>query len=126
MRTMRPGWRRAIGVLAIYAIALHVVLAGLVPVGAGAATVDPLSVICHSVAPAAADRDQGKSIPAPGHGCDHCNLCSVAAPPPAPVTALDISLKPARALHVLRPLNTAVRTARASNPKLARGPPREA
>ena len=123
---MRSGWRKIIGVLAIYAVALHVILAGLVPVGALATTVDPLSVICHSIPAGAADQDQDKSVPTPGHACEHCNLCSTAAPPPAPVTALDIRLAPARVLHVLRPLSTAARTALTSNPKLARGPPQEA
>jgi hypothetical protein len=122
-RTMRSGWQKTVGVLAIYAVALHVILLGLVPVGALAAVpVDPLSAICHSI-PAGIGHDHGPGIPAPGHACDHCNLCTALAPPPAPDTRLAGSLVPARVLHELRPASTTVRMARASDPKLARGPP---
>jgi hypothetical protein len=119
---MRAGWRKIIGVLAIYAVALHVVLAGLMPVAASASTADPLSVICHSV-PAGVAGQQDPGVPHPGHACEHCNLCTALAPPPAPDTPLAGNLAPARLLHVLRPLSTVARTALASDPKLARGPP---
>ena len=118
---MRSGWRKIVGVLAIYAVALHVILMGLIPVGALGATVDPLSVICHS-APAG-QQDQGPSIPAHGHACEHCNLCSALAPPPVPNTRLAGNLLPARVLDVLSPLSTVSRTSLAADPKLARGPP---
>lgn len=118
---MRSGWRKIIGVVAIYAVALHVILTGLAPLAAAAASADPLSVICHSVPAGAPGHDQG--VPAPGHACEHCNLCSALAPPPAPVTSMAVTLAPARVLHVLRPLSTSARTALASDPKLARGPP---
>lgn len=127
MRTPEPLWKRAIGVLAIYAIALHVVLTGLVPAAYAAPTVDPLSVICHSVAPGAADRDHDKNLPAPGEGCcDHCDLCNVLAPPPTPETPLAGTLVPARVLDILIPMSTSVRTSIASNSKRARGPPQAA
>lgn len=120
-RTMRSGWGKITGVVAIYAIALHVILAALVPVGAFGATIDPLSVICHS-APAG-QKDQGQSVPAPSQACEHCNLCSTLAPPPAPETPLVGNLRPAPVLLVLIPLSTATHTSLAANPKLARGPP---
>jgi hypothetical protein len=121
---MRAVWRTITGVLAIYAVALHVILVGLMPIAAGASSADPLSVICHSVPAAAAGQaDQGQSVPQPGHACEHCNLCSTLAPPPAPNTPLAATLMPARVLQVLYPVSTAARTALAASPKLARGPP---
>src|SRR3569833_2730698 len=105
---MRSGWKKIIGLLAIYAVALHVVLAGLMPVGAVAMPLDPLSVICHSVPSAAGPQDHG--VPQPGHACEHCNLCTALAPPPAPDAPLAGQLAPARVLGVLRPLPTAVRS----------------
>jgi hypothetical protein len=122
---MRIGFRRAVSWVAIYAVALHVILLGFASVAANASAVDPFSVICHSVAPAGALGDEAPSKPdlIPGHACDHCNLCNAAAPPPAPDSALLGSLPPARVLHALRPLSTPVRTGTTSDPKLARGPP---
>jgi hypothetical protein len=123
---MRLGWRKITGGVAIYAVALHVVLTGLLPVGAAAASAGPLSVICHSVPAGATGDDHGQTIPAPGHACEHCNLCTAMAPPPAPATPVTGNLAPAPVLHVLRPVSTAARTSLASDPKLARGPPRDA
>lgn len=121
---MRAVWRTITGVLAIYAVALHVILAGLMPAAAAATSADPLSIICHSVPAAAAGQaGQGPSVPQPGHACEHCNLCSTLAPPPAPNTPLAATLMPARVLQVLYPVSTAARTALAASPKLARGPP---
>ena len=119
---MRSGWRKIIGVLAIYTVALHVVLVGLIPFAAAATSTDPLSVICHSV-PAGAAGDQDQGVPQPGHACEHCNLCTALAPPPAPDTPLAGNLAPARVLQVLRPLSTSAHTSLAANLKLARGPP---
>ena len=119
---MRAGWRKIIGVLAIYAVALHVVLIGLIPFAAAAASADPLSIICHSVPPGAAGQ-QDTGVPQPGHACEHCNLCAALSPPPAPDTRLAGNLAPARVLYVLRPLSTSAQTSLAANPKLARGPP---
>jgi hypothetical protein len=123
---MRIGLQKVVSWVAIYAVALHVILLGFASVAAYAsATFDPFSVICHSVAPAGALGDEAPSKPdlIPGHACDQCNLCNAAAPPPAPDSALLGSLPPARVLHALRPLLTPVRTGTTSDPKLARGPP---
>lgn len=108
--------------LAIFAVALHVVLLGLAPISANAA-VDPFSVICHSVTD-----DQGDEAPKsgliPAHACEQCTLCNMVAAPPAPDVALDVTLVPAPLLAVLRPASTPVRAGVTSDPKLARGPPR--
>ena len=81
---MRLLLRRGVTVLAIYAVALHVILLGLALIAANGEIVNPFSVICHSAAPAAAgDEAPGKPDLIPGHACEHCNLCS-AAPPSEP------------------------------------------
>ena len=123
---MRLGLRRSVTLLAIYAVALHIILLVFVPIAANvSAAIDPFSVICNSVAPAGAVGDEAPSKPdlVPGHACDQCNLCNAAAPPPAPASALLGSLPPARVLHALRPLSMTVRIGTTSDPKLARGPP---
>ena len=126
---MRMGVRRAVSWAAIYAVALHTIVLGIVPVPAGGSVADdPFSIICHSDAQAVApaERAPGRPHNIPGHACDYCNLCTAAAPPPTPDFALLGSLLPARVLHALRPLSMTVRTGVTSNPKLARGPPHSA
>lgn len=120
---MRLKARRSVTLLAMFAVALHVILLGLAPAGPVTAGGDPFSVICHSIAGSANDEAPSKSGLLPGHACEHCNLCSLVAPPPAPDAALAHGIGPARILHVLRPKSTAPRNGRTSNPKLARGPP---
>jgi hypothetical protein len=118
---MRALVRQVMSWAAIYAVALHVILLGLMPVTVTGETVNPFSVICHSVTPG--DQAPGKPDLAPGHACEHCNLCS-AAPPPEPATASIGQLLPARLLHVLRPVSQAPCTGIAFTPHFARGPPR--
>lgn len=123
---MRIGLRRTVSWMAIYAVALHAILLGLASVAADtSAAVDPFSVICHNAASAGAAGDEAPANPdlIPGHACEHCNLCSATAPPPAPDVAFNVDLRPARILHVLRPVSAAARTGVTSDPKLARGPP---
>ena len=122
---MRLVWRRGVTLLAIYAVALHVIFFGFRPINANGAVVDPLSVICHGATPANTSGDQApdNSNLIPGHACEHCNLCSAVAPPPSPDVALAGSLGPVRILHVLRPASAITRRGIASNPRLARGPP---
>ncbi len=119
---MRLGIRRAVGWVAIYAVALHVILIGFLPIAANGTSVDPFSIICHSAT------GMGDEVPVkpgliPGHACEHCNLCS-AAPPPEPSLVLIGHLLPTRLLHVLQPASHAPRAGIASRLNLARGPPR--
>lgn len=122
---MRLRLKRSVTLLAIYAVALHVILLGLAPIAAnGSAAVDPFSVICHSAAAAgtAGDQAPARGDLVPGHACEHCNLCSAMAPPAAPDHALIGIVAPARILHVLRPVSSATHASLAT-PKLAQGPP---
>jgi hypothetical protein len=117
--------RQVVSSVAIYAVALHFILLGLVPIAANGATVNPFSVICHSIAPpgAAGDETPGKPDLIPGHACEHCNLCSAAAPPPAPGIVLIGNHLPTRLLQVLRPASNAGSASIALRPNFARGPP---
>jgi hypothetical protein len=124
---MRERVRQCLGAMAIVAIALHGLLLGLAPLAA-AASVDPFTVICHSVPQTAPNSetsdDQSPANPDIGvHGCDHCNLCSAAAAPAALDEVFAGQLIPARLLHVLRPVSTAATISLATTPKLAQGPP---
>jgi len=121
---MRRLLRQSVTMLAIYAIALHVVLLGFAPISANAGNVDPFTVICHSPAGEPGDEAPVKSGLVPGSACEHCNLCSAVAAPPAPDVAVAIELAPALVLNVLAPVSAAPRTGTTSDPKLARGPPR--
>ena len=114
-------FRRAVTILAIYAVAMHVILLGLTQIAVTGQTVNPITVICHDATPG--DEAPGKPDLAPGQACEHCNLCS-AAPPPAPATASIGQLVPARMVDVLRPVSQSRRTGTAFTPNLARGPPR--
>ena len=113
--------RQVMSWVAIYAVALHVILLGLAPIAANGASLDPFSVICHSTAPAG-EEAPGQPGLVPGHACEHCNLCSTAAPP-APDIVLVGDLAPTHLLHVLRPASQAPRAGIAFRPNLARGPP---
>ena len=128
---MRTGLRRAVSLAAIYAVALHTIVLGIVPMASdagGSVGGDPFSIICHSDAQTVAPAEQTPDTPdiIPGHACDYCNICTAATPPPTPGLALFGRLLPARVLHVVRPLSTTVRTGVTSDPKLARGPPHSA
>lgn len=118
--------RRSVGWLAIFAIALHTILTGIVPL-ASAAPRDPFSVICHA-APADASPDGQTNLPdrAPSGPCDHCQLCSAVAAPLAPQTLLDSDLAPSGLIAVLYPTSMAPARGIAHTPKLARGPPQRA
>lgn len=124
---MRLGWRQWISVLAMYVIALNTILwAALAPAPA-AASFDPLSVICHSLAQTAgqtaAQTPDGQPAK-PSKACDHCSLCSTT---PAASNSVDSVLAgilaPGRLLRVLHPSDAAHTTSVDSSPSLARGPP---
>ncbi|HWK94781.1 MAG TPA: DUF2946 family protein [Pseudolabrys sp.] len=124
---MRLGWRQLISVLAMYVIALNTILwAALAPVPA-AASFDPLSAICHSLAQSAdqtADATQDGQPAKPSKACDHCSLCSAT---PSSSTGVDSILagilEPGRLLRVLQPSDGARTTSVDFSPSLARGPP---
>ena len=118
---MRAGLRRVLGTVASFALALHTVLSGIAPTHAGS-PVDPFAVICHSgtTAPNSAPDD---SLPAPAQPCDHCNLCSVAAPLIPPDTTLVADFGPTRTLQVLCPPNIACKSDVIADSRSARGPP---
>jgi len=120
---MRQLVRRSVTVLAIHAIALHTVLWVAVTPLTAAPAVDPFTVICHSEPSAPVEETPGHGPLAPAHACDHCNLCSAAAPPLAPDTAVTARFEPVQKLRVLYPANIARHDDIAADPKLARGPP---
>jgi Protein of unknown function (DUF2946) len=120
---MRLQLRRSVTWLAIYAVALHAILLGLAPIAAMSAAVDPLSIVCLHNADAGSPAEQQPSGLVPGHACEHCNLCSAAAPPPAPDLIVVGTLLPARLLQVLRPASAVPSAGVAYRPNLARGPP---
>ena len=123
--SMRRWLRKSLTLLALYAVALHVIVLGFVPLSAAEfAAVDPFSVICRTTGPAAAP---GQTPPGtlqllPSRAIDHCNLCT-AAGPPALDDILAERLAPTRLLHVLQPDSTDARASLPAIPKLARGPP---
>jgi len=124
---MRPGWRQIVSVLAMYVIALNTILwAALAPVPA-AASFDPLSVICHTVAqtPDQTAAQTPDGAPAkPSKACDHCSLCSST---PASSNSVDSILsgilEPGRLLRILSPSDAALGSGVAYSPHFARGPP---
>jgi len=120
---MHAGVRRKLSWVVIFTIALHTILWGVAtPLAAGPA-IDPFSVICHSGAQAADEHSPASPASTPAQACDHCNLCSVAAPPVTLATALAGQLAPARLLHILRPASAATHASLLTTPKLATGPP---
>jgi hypothetical protein len=122
---MRRFLRQAVTIVAIYAIALNVVLFGFASFWTGLAN-DPFSAICHSIAEPANNQAPGDTDQRSSHSCQHCNLCSATRPPPAPDVALNIVLVPPQVLAVLVPASTPLHVGVVSNPRLARGPPQQA
>jgi len=122
---MRLGNKRILSWVAIYAVALHVILLGLAPAAiASAPAFDPLSPICHSLsADQASNEVPGKPDLVPGHACEHCNLAMAYAPPVTLHEALAGSLAPTRVLDVLRPSSTAPKATTTARSRFARGPP---
>ena len=123
---MRHFWRRSVTLLALYAVALHVILLAFLPIIPGSfVPVDPFAIICQTTG-AAAKPDQpppGKLHFLPGRVIDHCDLCSAAAPPPAPDVAHAVDFRSARVVHVFSPLSTPARSGFIFPSKLIRGPP---
>ena len=115
--------RHSVTLLAIWVIALHTVLWASVAPPNGQWAIDPFTVICHSETSAPVEQAPVHAPLAPTHACDHCNLCSAAAPPQTSDTMLLVRFEPVRTLQVLRPVKIARHGDIAANPKLARGPP---
>jgi hypothetical protein len=123
---MIKSWRRSATVLAMYAIALHVILLGFSPVAPGAfALINPFALICHTTGPAAKPGapPPGTTHFIPGRDLGQCTLCSAAAPPPAPVVFHKIDFVSTRIPRVLVPVWLPARLDITANPKLTRGPP---
>jgi hypothetical protein len=120
---MRGLGKKVLSWVAIYAIAMHTLLTGIAPVfAADQDSADPFAVICL--------HDAGSGAPAglpsglvPGHACEHCNLCSAVAPPPAPDLVVFGNLLPTKLLQVLRPASAPPGAGVVYRPNLARGPP---
>ena len=120
---MRSG-RQMLSWVAIYAVAMHTLLTGVAPAFAAAQdSVDPFSVICLHDAGTGSPAGQQPSGLLPGHACEHCNLCSAAAPPPAPDLVVFGTLLPARLLQVLRPILGGAEHRRRIPPQLRPRPP---
>jgi Protein of unknown function (DUF2946) len=122
---MRTGARQILSLVAIWAVALHALLFGVVPtLAGGSAGSDPFAIICHSDAQSVTPAEQAPDRPdiIPGHACDHCNLCS-ASTLPVLKPVLAGQLAPTRLLQVLQPVSAAVRSHLVITPHLARGPP---
>ena len=122
---MRAAGTRILSWIAIYAVALHVVLLGLVPpvVGGQATNLDPFSSICHSQPTSQTNEDSGNPDLVPGHACEHCNLCAAYGPPAAPLDVLVAILAPARILDVLGPVSASAQSSTIADLRQARGPP---
>jgi len=119
---MRRALQKITTLLAIYAIALHVILSS---VGSSlvAPTVDPFSVICHTASPAPAQQKPADPDHEPSSACDHCSLCSAIAPPAVLDDVLVGQFVPTSVLELLRPASSFERISRTATIKLARGPP---
>jgi hypothetical protein len=116
--------RRLTAWVAILAIALQAILVGFASWSpAAAATIDPATVICHSVPPGA---DGGQQAPSPtthDDCCSQCILCgSLAA---ADLPAVSSAYIPPRIITVRLVPFSAVKpfVYGASGPNLPRGPP---
>jgi len=119
---MRRRGRQSIGLVAIYAIALHAILWGA-GLSYGGAAVDPLTVICHSETGTTEGQTPADPASIPSKSCDHCTLCSAMAAPAPSADAVIVRLLPPKLLALLRPAATAAPDAVSDNPNRARGPP---
>jgi hypothetical protein len=120
---MRGGTRQFPRVVAAFAVAMQTVLWAAVAPLTAAQAVDPFTDICHSETSAPVEQAPDHGPVAPGHACDHCNLCSAVAPPAAPASVVAARFEPVRTLGLLRPINVVRRGDIAADPKRARGPP---
>ena len=119
---MRSLMRQSVTFLAIYIIALHAVLWGLIAEPNATNGFDPSTVICHSEASTPSQQDPDRGPLGPAHACDQCNLCNAAVSAVVPNTILIARFQPIPILQVLT-ASIAGRDGVTTDPKLARGPP---
>src|SRR6185312_2639130 len=116
--------KHGVTLVALYAMALHVLLAAFAPIASGkGASVDPFTVICHSGPESSGDTGAKHPALIPGKACEHCNLCSAVAPPPPSSLAIDVEFTPTIVRPIIDTGNLPSRTGIAANSKFARGPP---
>lgn len=123
---MRSLWQRSITLLALYAVALHVVVLGFLPVDLDAyGPLDPFSIICHTIGPPEhpGEPPEGKLQCLPGRGIDRCDLSNAAACPPPSDQFLKIDPPRTRLLDILRPHDATRARLAASIVHPIRGPP---
>jgi hypothetical protein len=120
---MCTGVKRALGIVAIVAIALHAALWGGTTVYRPAAALDPFSVICHSSGDATSDPAPAAPTSTPSHACDHCNLCSTAPLSAVSLAATIIERLLVRLSHELEPASSVTRAGPEVSLKGPRGPP---
>lgn len=120
----KAGLRGAIGVVAAYALALQMLLAGMA--GAQMAAADPagLSVLCYTTGDSS-ESGHGKTG-APVHHVT-CVVCSVAPlAPPLPETATPAVFRVGLTTAYVSARHVAAPTERQHNPKSSQGPPQTA
>ena len=81
-RGVRIRWRRAIGWIAAYALALQTIAVGidLIQSAAAAATSNPTLVICHGQSADSAAEIPGSTGDGSGKAHAHCGCCCLGAP----------------------------------------------
>jgi len=123
---MRSLLRRSVTLLALYAVALHILLLGFLPPELGSfSPIDPFAIICHTVDPSGGQGKpaQGKLQYLPGRAIDRCDLSSAVAPPPSPDESFRIDLQRTRLLDVLEPHSVGEHKSLVYPANLIRGPP---
>ncbi|MFD2181761.1 DUF2946 family protein [Rhodoplanes azumiensis] len=126
-RLRHPALKRAVGLLAAYALALQMLLAGMVATQMAVAG-DGAAALCFTTGGASdattATPDGTGAPPASPHTpCAVCVFASLA--PPLPVIA-GLAIPQARAQRSRRPVGRAGRRVRRHEPRSSRGPPRAA
>lgn len=118
-----PYLRAVVAIVAAYALALQMLLTGVLVTQAAAATPDSPFVICYGADGSAVDH--GSGTPAAAHAsCAACIIASF-APPAAPVP--DVSVVRFAEYVAFAALDTAPRTTQPRHePRTSQGPPRNA
>jgi hypothetical protein len=123
---MRSACQRSVTLVALYAVALHIVLLGFLPAGFGTfSPIDPFAIICHTVGPAEhpGEPPQGSLQYLPSRAIDRCDLSSAVGLPPSPEAFFKVALQPTRLLDLLRPHRALAQKSPVYPANLIRGPP---